>query len=158
MANTRNAADLQNEVARLRQTVKNNDAELERVAGARGNSRSALLVLLDQLHALPIDPEKRRSMTSICLQLADQQKLEEHLGVDLTRSDYAFILRLQEKHTGLNRRELKIALFVKLNYSTVDIARSVGISTRGMESIRYRMHKKLGLKLHESIKTYLGQL
>jgi len=158
MANTRNAADLQNEIARLQQTATDKAAELERVAGARGKNRTALLELLNQLHALPIDPEKRRSMTSICLQLADQQKLEEHLGVDLTRSDYAFILRLQEKHTGLNRRELKIALFIKLNYSTIEIARSVGISTRGMESIRYRMHKKLGLKLHQSIKTYLGEL
>jgi len=158
MANTRNAKNLQNEITHLRQTEADNNAQLERAAGARGNSKTALLALLDQLYSLPIDQNTRRSMTSICLQLADQQKLEEHLGVDLTLSDYAFMMRLQEKHASLNRRELKIALFVKLNYSTVDIARSVGISTRGMESIRYRMHKKLGLKLHESIKTYLGQL
>jgi len=45
-----------------------------------------------------------------------------------------------------------------MNYDTCDIARSVGISTRGMESIRYRMHKKLGLGKHQSIKTYLSEL
>ena len=49
-------------------------------------------------------------------------------------------------------------LLVKLNYETTEIARSIGISTRGMESIRYRMHKKLGLGKHESIKTYLSDL
>jgi len=47
---------------------------------------------------------------------------------------------------------------VKLNYDTREIARSIGISTRGMESIRYRMHRKLGLDKHKSIKTYLSEL
>jgi len=66
--------------------------------------------------------------------------------------------RLQKKHPNLNQRELRISLLVKLNYDTREIGRSVGISTRGMESIRYRMHKKLGLGKHQSIKTYLSDL
>ena len=39
-----------------------------------------------------------------------------------------------------------------------EIAHSIGLSKRGMESIRYRMHKKLGLGKHQSIKTYLAEL
>jgi len=36
--------------------------------------------------------------------------------------------------------------------------RSIGITKRGMESIRYRMHKKIGLTKHQSIKNYLNEL
>ncbi|MDP8305863.1 MAG: hypothetical protein RAO75_05055 [Candidatus Chlorobium antarcticum] len=158
MEHNQATSSTQDEITRLRQTATDNEAELERVAGAQGNNRTTLLELLNQLHALPIDMQTRRSMTSICLELADQQKLEEYLGVDLTQSDFSFLQRLKEKHPVLNRREQKIALFIKINYSTVHIAKAVGISARGMESIRYRMHKKLGLQRHQSIKTYLGEL
>jgi DNA-binding CsgD family transcriptional regulator len=65
---------------------------------------------------------------------------------------------LEKKHPNLNIREMKICLLVKLNYDTREIARTVGISTRGMESLRYRMHQKLGLGRHESIKSYLTEL
>ena len=57
--------------------------------------------------------------------------------------------------THLRNREEAFTCVVD---DTIEIARSVGISTRGMESIRYRMHKKLGLGKHQSIKTYLSEL
>jgi len=107
MEHNQATSSTQDEITRLRQTATDNEAELERVAGAQGNNRTTLLELLNQLHALPIDMQTRRSMTSICLELADQQKLEEYLGVDLTQSDFSFLQRLKENtrySTAANRK------------------------------------------------------
>jgi DNA-binding CsgD family transcriptional regulator len=66
------------------------------------------------------------------------------------------LTKLQKIHPNLNQREIKISLLVKLNFDTKKIGESIGVSTRGMESIRYRMHKKLGLEKHQSIKMYFS--
>ncbi len=114
--------------------------------------------LLDQIYALEIEPAVKRVMTDTCLRLIDKEITEKRLNMELTESDSAFLKKLQKIHPNLNQRELRISLLVKLNYDTKEIARSIGITTRGMESIRYRMHHKLGLGKHESIKTYLSDL
>jgi len=90
--------------------------------------------------------------------MIETELTEKRLKTELTAGDSEFLSKLQKKHPNLNQRELRVSLMVKLNYDTREIARSIGISTRGMESIRYRMHKKLGLDKHKSIKTYLSEL
>ena len=72
----------------------------------------------------------------------------------MTETDSAFISKLQKRHPDLNQRELRISLLIKLDYHSQEIARTLGLSTRGIESIRYRLHKKIGLSKHQSLKTY----
>ena len=148
--------DLEAQVATLKSRVAAQDMELTRVATAISEKTNALRNLLDQIHSLDIDTDVKRKMTDDCLKLLETETIEKRLNIELTETDSYFLSKLQKKHPNLNQRELRISLLVKLNYDTVEIARSVGISTRGMESIRYRMHKQLGLGKHESIKTYLS--
>ena len=148
--------DLEAQVSTLKSRVAAQDMELTRVATAISEKTNALRNLLDQIHALDIDTNVKRKMTDDCLKLLETETIEKRLNIELTETDSHFLSKLQKKHPNLNQRELRISLLVKLNYDTVEIAHSVGISTRGMESIRYRMHKKLGLGKHESIKTYLS--
>ena len=150
--------DFQTEIAALKSKVAAQDVELTRVATAISEKASALRNLLDQIHALHIDPGVKRVMTDTCIRMIETEITERRLNMELTESDSAFLSKLQKKHPNLNQRELRISLLVKLNYDTKEIARSIGITTRGMESIRYRMHNKLGLRKHESIKTYLSEL
>ncbi|MEI6692879.1 MAG: transcriptional regulator [Chlorobium sp.] len=150
--------DLEKEVAELSSRAAAQELELTRVSTAIAEKTNALGNLLDQIHALNIDSALKREMTDACMKLLDTEKIEKRLNIELTESDSFFLTKLQKKHPNLNQRELRISLLVKLNYETTEIARSIGISTRGMESIRYRMHKKLGLGKHESIKTYLSDL
>ncbi len=151
-------ADYEKEIGELRSRVANQDLELTRVSTAIAEKTSSLRNLLDQIHALEIDSNVKRTMTDACLTLIETETIEKRLNMELTESDSVFLSKLQKKHANLNQRELRISLLVKLNYDTREIGRSVGISTRGMESIRYRMHKKLGLGKHQSIKTYLSEL
>jgi len=150
--------ELEKQIADLKARAAAQEMELTRVSTAISEKTNALGNLLDQIHALEIDNNIKREMTDACMKLLETEKIEKRLNIELTESDSFFLSKLQKKHPNLNQRELRISLLVKLNYDTVEIARSIGISTRGMESIRYRMHKKLGLGKHESIKTYLSDL
>ncbi len=156
--NTQSAENLEHEIASLKTTIESQDRELTRVAAAITEKSAILRNLLDQIYALEIDSSVKRVMTDTCLHLIDKEITEKRLNMELTESDSAFLAKLQKKHPNLSQRELKISVLVKLNYDTKEIARSIGITTRGMESIRYRMHHKLGLGKHESIKSYLSDL
>ncbi|TCD47925.1 transcriptional regulator [Chlorobium sp. N1] len=156
--NKKSGRDFEKEIAELKARIATQDMELTRVSTAIAEKTTALRNLLDQIYALDIDPTQKRQMTDSCLSLIETETIEKRLNIELTEADSVFLSKLQKKHPNLNQRELRISLLVKLNYDTREIARSVGISTRGMESIRYRMHKKLGLGKHQSIKTYLSDL
>ncbi len=156
--NRKQARESEKEMGELKARIANQDMELTRVSTAIAEKTTALRNLLDQIYALDIDQDQKRQMTDSCLSLIETETIEKRLNIELTESDSVFLSKLQKKHPHLNQRELRISLLVKLNYDTREIARSVGISTRGMESIRYRMHKKLGLGKHQSIKTYLSDL
>ena len=154
--NKKSTLDLEKEISALKTRIATQDMELTRVSTAIAEKTTSLRNLLDQIHALEIDSSVKRAMTDSCLSLIETETIEKRLNIELTESDSVFLSKLQKKHANLNQRELRISLLVKLNYDTKEIARSVGISTRGMESIRYRMHKKLNLGKHQSIKTYLS--
>ncbi|MEI8031950.1 MAG: transcriptional regulator [Chlorobiaceae bacterium] len=146
------------ELSSLKSRVASQETELTRVSTAIAEKTGALRDLLDQIHALQIDTTLKRKLTDSCLSLIETETIEKRLNIELTESDSRFLSKLQKKHPSLNQRELRISLLVKLNYDTRDIAHSLGVSTRGMESVRYRIHKKLGLGKHQSIKTYLSDL
>ena len=156
--NKKSSTEYEKEIGDLKVRIANQDLELTRVSTAIAEKTTSLRNLLDQIHALEIDSSVKRMMTDSCLSLIETETIEKRLNIELTESDTFFLSKLQKKHANLNQRELRISLLVKLNYDTKEIGRSVGISTRGMESIRYRMHKKLGLGKHQSIKTYLSYL
>ncbi len=150
--------ELEKEINALRTRLATQDMELTRVSTAIAEKTTSLRNLLEQIRALDINADLKKAMTDSCLNLIETETIEKRLNIEMTESDSHFLSKLQKKHPNLNQRELRISLLVKLNYDTIEIANSVGISTRGMESIRYRMHKKLGLDKHQSIKTYLSDL
>jgi DNA-binding CsgD family transcriptional regulator len=78
--------------------------------------------------------------------------------MELTETDSRFLSLLKEQHPSLSEKELRICLLIRLDYDTREIARTAGLSVRGMETTRYRLHKKLGLQKHQSIKHYFALL
>jgi len=110
------------------------------------------------IHATEIPDATKRSVTDVLVALIEQSQMEERFGTLLTKSYAAFIKRLQEQHPSLNARDAIVCMFIKNGYDTREIARRNGISPRGIESVRYRLHKKIGRGKHEAIKTYLGSL
>ncbi|HWR01024.1 MAG TPA: hypothetical protein VN371_04105 [Chlorobaculum sp.] len=142
----------------LKARIAAQEMEMTRISTAIGEKTSTLQLICDQLTVLDIDPQFKQRLLDQCYTMLDTELKQKRLKTELTAGDSEFLSKLQKKHANLNQRELRVSLMVKLNYDTREIARSIGISTRGMESIRYRMHRKLGLDKHKSIKTYLSEL
>ncbi len=67
---------------------------------------------------------------------------------DSVHSNY--LKKLKEHCPELSTSELKLAAYLRLNLSTKEIAQLMNISTRGVETSRYRLRKKLGLTNEES--------
>jgi DNA-binding CsgD family transcriptional regulator len=148
----------ENEITALKTKIANQELELSRLLAVYAGNSAVFRDLLNQLYSLPIDPSLKRHMTDTCLRMIEIEVIEKRMNTGLTETDSIFISKLQKKHANLDPRELLICLFVKLNYDSKEIARAIKISSRSLESIRHRMHKKLGLEKHQSIKTYLLEL
>lgn len=156
--NKRERRQFEQEKSALNSRIEAQGMELTRISTAITEKSSTLHALIEQIGRIDIDAHAKKRLLEQCQEMIDTEVTEKQLQTELTAGDSEFLSKLQKKHPNLNQRELRISLMVKLNYDTREIARAVGISTRGMESIRYRMHKKLGLDKHKSIKTYLSEL
>lgn len=66
-----------------------------------------------------------------------------------------FFKKLKTKYPTLTSYDLKICVLLRLNYSTKEIAAIQGISTRGVETARYRLRKKLSLSEEDSLTNFL---
>lgn len=79
------------------------------------------------------------------------KRIEEQF--DLVHNN--FMQRLHEKHPELSNNERMMCAYLKMNLSTKEIAPLLNLSVRGVETIRYRLRKKLGLEREDSLTEYL---
>ena len=152
-------SQLESEKSMLTCQITAKDMELKRLSSIMAEKR----LKLDMIHRLvkeeAIDPSLKQQITSCCQKLEDfYDQHETKADKEITVEDSVFISKLQRKHPGLSKQDLRVSLMVKQGYSTVEIAKTIDITTRGVESVRYRLHKKLGLAKHESIRNYLLDL
>ncbi|WP_370526817.1 transcriptional regulator [Bacteroides sp. 51] len=64
--------------------------------------------------------------------------------------------RLQERHPDLSLNERMMCAYIKMNLSSKEIAPLLNISVRGVETVRYRIRKKLLLEREDSLTDYLN--
>ena len=64
---------------------------------------------------------------------------------------------LRDKHPELSNNERMMCAYLKMGLSSKEIAPLLNISVRGVETIRYRLRKKLGLDEKDSLMTFLAQ-
>lgn len=69
-----------------------------------------------------------------------------------------FIEQLQSKYPNLTQNEIKLCAFIKMNKSTKEIASLMNISSRGVETSRYRLRNKLGLSREESLYNFISTI
>jgi len=146
------------EEAALQSRIASQEIEATRISTANAEKNAALRSLLELIGTLDLDQASKEKISGHCAPLLETSDKAALVNTEITETDSVFLSRLQKKHPNLNQRELRISLLIKLDYHSRDIARSLGLSTRGIESIRYRLHKKVGLDKHHSLKTYLANL
>ncbi len=66
-----------------------------------------------------------------------------------------FFNGLKSKFPQLTHKDLKICAYIKMNLTTKEIAPLLNISTRGVETQRYRLKRKLNLESDKNLTDYL---
>jgi DNA-binding CsgD family transcriptional regulator len=80
------------------------------------------------------------------------KRIEEQF--DLVHNN--FMKRLQEKHPELSLNERMMCAYIKMDLSSKEIAPLFNISVRGVETVRYRIRKKLLLGRENNLTDYLN--
>ncbi|HED31074.1 MAG TPA: transcriptional regulator [Prosthecochloris aestuarii] len=153
--NNRLEQQLKEETCRLRARAASMDMELTRISTAVVEKSARLNDICRRLSRLDLPGHLKKTMTGPCSQMISDYGSDNKPHSGIEHADPAFLSLLHRRHPELNQRELRICLLIRNNHNTRDIAASIGITPRGVESIRYRQHKKLGVEKHCTIKQYL---
>ena len=69
-----------------------------------------------------------------------------------------FISRLRNHHPDLGVNEIKMCAYLRMNLTSKEIAPLLNLSIRGVETLRYRLRKKLNLEREDGIIDYIERL
>ena len=66
--------------------------------------------------------------------------------------------KLSRTYPSLNMNERLMCAYLRMSMSTKEMAPMLNISVRGVETIRYRLRKKLGLEREDNLLDFLNSL
>ena len=69
-----------------------------------------------------------------------------------------YLVRLNSKYKNLTPADLKLAAYIRMNFSSKEIASLLNISTKSVEMARYRLRKKLELDHDQNLTDFLMRL
>jgi DNA-binding CsgD family transcriptional regulator len=76
----------------------------------------------------------------------------------LKLSEQGFFKKLLEIYPDLTTNDLRLCSYLRMNFSTKEIAKLLNISSRGVEISRYRLRKKMKLEHDENLTEFLMSL
>lgn len=156
--NKKTTQNQEKEIWELKAIIAAHESEMSRISRHFTEKMTTLRKLLEHIQNIEFETRQKNKMLNLCQSLLETEPVKNNLQHDLSEPESTFLAALQNRHPDLNQRELKISMLVRQNFDTGEIGRTLGITKRGMESIRYRLHKKLGLGKHQSIKAYLSSI
>ena len=69
-----------------------------------------------------------------------------------------FYRTLRERYPKLTQGDLKLCALIKLNFSSKDVAKLMGISVESVHTTRYRLRKKLGLERKDNLAEFIANV
>lgn len=154
--NERKIVELKNQA--LENEIKLKSKQLANTAIASVKKNEALLEIKKELLRL-----KNNFDTSYTFKRL-QRKIDSTIGhedeweifeYNFNQVHEEYFNQLKAKHPNLMAKDLKICAYIKMNLTTKEIAPLMNISTRGVETQRYRLKKKLNLDTDNSLTEYL---
>ena len=82
----------------------------------------------------------------------------EKIYQQVEKMHHDFVCRLQMRCQNLTNRETKLAILLRLGFSSKEIANVLNLETKSVEINRYRLRKKLRLDRSENLVNYLQML
>lgn len=84
----------------------------------------------------------------------DWQRFEENFD----EVNAGFCKRLTEMYPWMNKQERKLCIYIHMGMLTKEMAPLLGLSTRGVEMLRYRMRCKMNLDAQANLKDHLTKI
>lgn len=97
----------------------------------------------------------RQAIKSISFSNTQNWKEFETRFVSVNQKFYQY---LHQKFPDLTPSEQKLCALIKLNFSSKDIARLMGISVGSAHTVRYRLRKKLGLLREDNLAEFISRI
>ncbi|MCF8383941.1 MAG: LuxR family transcriptional regulator [Chlorobium sp.] len=155
---SKHACRFEHEITDLKKTIACREAELAQISAVAEEKADLLGRMYEEIKTANISTEQKEHLIGHCRKMIDSGTIEQQFRMELTKTDSRFLSLLKKENPSLSEKELRLSLLIKLDYDTREIARSTGLSKRGIETVRYRLHKKLGLQKHQSMKRYFASL
>jgi len=120
-----------------------------------------LTQLQEKVQLLKVDSSKYpvkhiRDIEKVITEGLDLQTEEWKSAMNnLKLSEQGYFKELKEKNPNLTPHDLRLCSYLRMNFTTREIARLLNISTRGVEIGRYRLRQKLGLSHDDNLTEYL---
>lgn len=116
---------------------------------------------LKQLKEIVKTSESKNKIIQIFKKLNQNKigdKYLEIFDVNFERVNTNFFRDLKQINASFSQRELRLCALIKMNLTNKEISHILNISTRGVETARYRIRKKLNLPGSESLTLFLENL
>ncbi|MEO1012970.1 MAG: hypothetical protein AAFX53_16850, partial [Bacteroidota bacterium] len=82
----------------------------------------------------------------------------EEFKLRFTAVNEKFYKKLIGKYPRLTQSDQKICALIKLNFTSKDMARLLGISVESVHTTRYRLRKKMGLDRSVNLEEFIGSM
>lgn len=147
----------------MERELKQKSQEYANVMMSLGHKNDALQTVKRELqNILTMVPrshtETRKAITALQDKVVVDIKSDEVLKKVEEEFDIVhdnFIKTLRERYPDLNNNEIMLCAYIKMNLSTKEIAPLLNISQRGVETLRYRLRKKLNLEREASLSSFI---
>lgn len=156
--NEKEIVKLQNE--KLENEVQSKTKELASTSMQLMENSGALVKLRIALSKLDTGGEESdiKKITSLLKDVDNNASHWDQFASHFDELNDSFFSRLKSKHPTLSRNDLKVCAYLRLNFTTKQIAQLQSISVRGAEIHRYRLRKKLAIPTVTSVNTYLESI
>lgn len=105
-----------------------------------------------------VNTDTKKRIKKVVRQLNSDEQLDDEWE--------QFVLHFEQVHSGFSNRiniafpklspkEQKLCIYLRMNFSTKEIAQMMNISVRGVEISRYRLRKKLGIGTETNLSKFM---
>ena len=136
---------------RLEREILHKNSELATSVMSAVQQNETLLTIKEKIkEAIAVEDaqQQRQQMRRITRLIEREVKPDqqwEHFEELFNQLHENFMQRLKETYPQLTGRDLKLCAYLRMNLDSKEAAPLMGISVRGMEDLRYRVRKKMGL-------------
>ena len=151
--------------------IKMKNTQLEQELTAKGSELSSttinlihknesLIKLKNSLLGVlpPLDDVNRTPISRIINQVNREiiaNKDEKQFEVHFNQVHNEFLVKLKARFPDLTSRDLKLCAYLRLNLDTKETATILGVSVRTIESMRYRLRKKMNLDPETNLNEFM---